>query len=259
MSTVRSSNVQMKITGADAGNRRIVAKAAGLIVIVFLAGCTVGPKYHVPPTPAPPAYKELTPESQQETDGWKQAQPQDSVIHDKWWEAFNDPELNALEEQVNVNNQNIKEYFENLMEARAVIREAHAQYWPTVTANPSWARQRSSNNLTHSTQANTGQTSTLISFPVDVSWVPDLWGKIRNQVREAQYSAQVSAADLENEQLTEQASLASYYFEIRGQDALQKILDETVQANQKALDVTKAAYETGIDDYISQADDFSEA
>lgn len=220
--------------------------------LCLLPACLLGPKYHAPtsPTPQAPNYKEST-VNFQDTQGWKVASPHDSELHGKWWEIFNDPDLNALEEQVNVNNQNIKEYFENLMEARAVIREAHAQYWPTVTANPSWARQRSSNNLTHSTQANTGQTSTLISFPVDVSWVPDLWGKIRNQVREAQYSAQVSAADLENEQLTEQASLASYYFEIRGQDALQKILDETVQADQKALDVTTGAYDTGVGDYIA--------
>jgi NodT family efflux transporter outer membrane factor (OMF) lipoprotein len=81
--------------------------------------------------------------------------------------------------------------------------------------------------------------------------VPDLFGKIRNEVRQAQYAAQVSAADLENERLTEQASLAEYYFEIRGQDALQKILDETVAADEKAVEVTQAAYDTGIGDYIS--------
>jgi NodT family efflux transporter outer membrane factor (OMF) lipoprotein len=220
--------------------------------LCLLSACLLGPKYHAPTSPTPQAanYKEST-VNFQDAQGWKVASPQDSRLHGKWWEIFNDPDLNALEEQVNVNNQNIKEYFENLMEARAIIREAHAQYWPTVSANPSWARQRSSRNLTNSNQANTGQTSTLISFPVDVSWVPDLWGKIRNQVREAQYSAQVSAADLENEQLTEQASLASYYFEIRGQDALQKILDGTVQADQKALDVTTGAYDTGVGDYIS--------
>src|SRR6202041_64620 len=133
---------------------------------------------------------------------------------------------NALEEQVSINNENIKEYFQNLMEARALIREARAQYWPTVTANPWWQRTRASGNLrnTYNTNApgstasgqatSTGQETTVWSFPIDASWVPDLWGKIRNEVREAQYAAQVSAADLENERLTEQASLAEYYFEI---------------------------------------------
>jgi outer membrane protein TolC len=90
-----------------------------------------------------------------------------------------------------------------------------------------------------------------MSFPIDVSWVPDFWGKIRNQVREYQYGAQVSAADLEVERLTEQASLAQYYFEIRGQDALQKILNDAVVADQEALDLTQGLYDTGIDDYIS--------
>jgi NodT family efflux transporter outer membrane factor (OMF) lipoprotein len=222
------------------------------LLLSILPACLLGPKYHPPksPTPTAPNYKEST-VNFQDTEGWKVASPQDSLLRGKWWEIFNDPELNALEEQLNINNQNIKEYFENLMESRAIIREAHAQYWPTVTTNPTWSRQKTSSNLTNSTQANIGQTSTLMTFPVDISWVPDLFGKIRNEVREAQYAAQVSAADLANEQLIEQASLASYYFEIRGQDALQKILDETVQADQKALDLTTASYDTGVGDYIS--------
>lgn len=247
---------------------RPCAIALCLACALITAGCVVGPKYHRPSPPAPAAqnYKEST-ANFQDTQGWKVASPQEAMLRGKWWEVFHDAELNALEEQVNINNQNIKEYFENLMEARAVIREARAQYWPTVTANPSFQRNRASQNLrnTYNTNApgssggttasgqatSSGQETTVWSFPIDVSWVPDLWGKIRNEVRQAQYAAQVSAADLENERLTEQASLAQFYFEIRGQDALQKILDDTVDADQKALDVTRAAYETGVGDYIS--------
>jgi NodT family efflux transporter outer membrane factor (OMF) lipoprotein len=169
----------------------------------------------------------------------------------KWWEIFNEPELNTLEEHLNINNENIKASFENFMEARALIAEARAQFWPTVSVNPSWNRSRSSTNLRNSSQANTGLTSTLWAAPLDVSWTPDLWGKIRNQVREAQYSAQASAADLELEKLTEQASLAQFYFEIRGQDMLQKILNDTVAADQKALDAAQGAYDAGTGDYIS--------
>ena len=91
-------------------------------------------------------------------------------------------------------------------------------------------------------------------LPIDVSWTPDFWGKIRNEVHEAQYAAQVSAADLEVEKLTEQASLAEYYFEIRGQDMLQQILNETVAADQKSLDYNQAQYDTGVGDYISVAE-----
>ena len=119
------------------------------------------------------------------------------MLRGNWWEVFQEPELNALEDQLNINNQNIKQYFEQYMEARALIAEARSQFWPTITLNPSWSRSRSSGNLTNSSTANTGRTSTIWAAPLEVSWAPDLWGKIRNEVREAQYAAQVSAADLE--------------------------------------------------------------
>jgi NodT family efflux transporter outer membrane factor (OMF) lipoprotein len=189
---------------------------------------------------------------------WRVAQPQDAKLRGDWWEIFNEPELNTLEEQLNINNQTIKEYFENFMEARALIREARSQYFPTVTTSPSYNRSRSSGNITNGAQtvsggtvANAGSTFQLYSIPIDVSWAPDLWGKVRNEVREAEYSAQVSAADLENERLTEQAALAEYYFEIRGQDALIKLYASTVTADEKALQLTQAQYETGVGDKIS--------
>jgi NodT family efflux transporter outer membrane factor (OMF) lipoprotein len=186
------------------------------------------------------------------------AQPADAKLRGKWWEIFNDSELNALEEQLDINNQNIKQFFENFMEARAVVREARAQYFPTLAVAPSFNRSRTSGNL-NTAPVNTSGTgtaakqlqSTVYSLPLEASWEPDLWGKVRNTVHQAQYAAQVSAADLENERLTEQASLAEYFFEIRGQDQLQKIFDDTVAADQKAYDLTRALYEAGIDDQIS--------
>jgi NodT family efflux transporter outer membrane factor (OMF) lipoprotein len=223
--------------------------------LALLAGCRVGPPYH-PPTPqavTAPNYKEST-VNFHDTEGWKVASPQDAMIRGNWWEVFGDPELNALEDQLNINNENLKEYFQNYMAARAVIAEARAQYWPTITANPSWSRTRTSSNQRVSSALNTGQTTSLWDLPLDVSWTPDFWGKIRNQVHEAQYAAQVSAADLEVEKLTEQASLAQYFFEIRGQDMLQRILDETVAADQKSLDYNQAQYDTGVGDYISVAE-----
>jgi NodT family efflux transporter outer membrane factor (OMF) lipoprotein len=223
---------------------------AGLCVA--LAGCLPGPKYQKPsaPTATAPNYKEST-VNFQDAPGWKVASPQDAMLRGKWWEIFNDPELNSLEDQVNINNQNIKVSFENYMAARALIREARAQYWPTVTTGPSWNRSRSSSNLTNSSTANTGHESTTWSFPFDVTWEPDFFGKIRSEVREAQYGAQVSAADLANEELVEQASLAEYYFELRGQDALQKILNDTVETDKKSLDLTQTQYDTGVGDYIA--------
>ncbi len=187
-------------------------------------------------------YKE-SPTQFKETEGWTVAQPADAKLRGKWWEIFNDPELNALEEQLDINNQNIKQYFENFMEARAVVREARSQYFPTLSVAPSFNRSRTSGSL-NTTPVNTSGTGTApqhncklpsTTLPLEASWEPDLWGKVRNTVRQAQYAAQVSAADLENERLIEQASLAEYFFEIRGQDELQKIYDETVAADQKSV------------------------
>jgi NodT family efflux transporter outer membrane factor (OMF) lipoprotein len=238
---------------------RPCATALWLMLLVMLSGCAVGPKYHPPAPPQPPApdYKE-SPTQFKENEGWTVAQPSDSKLRGKWWEIFNDSELNALEEQLDINNQNIKQFFENFMEARAVVREARSQYFPTVAVAPAFTRSRTSGNLSTTPVNTTGKGTaipqlqfTTYSLPLEASWEPDLWGKVRNTVRQSQYAAQVSAADLENERLTEQASLAEFFFQIRGQDELQKIFNDTVDADQKALDLTRALYETGIDDQIS--------
>jgi NodT family efflux transporter outer membrane factor (OMF) lipoprotein len=246
----------MKIFTRRLVNSKIRLCATALLFL--LAGCAVGPKYH-PPSPQAPAaaYKE-SPVQFKETEGWTLAQPADAKLRGKWWEIFNDSELNALEDQVDINNQSIKQFFENFMEARAAVREARSQYFPTLSVTPSFNRSRTSGNL-NTAPVNTSGTgtaakqlqSTVYSLPLEASWEPDLWGKVRNTVRQAQYAAQVSAADLENVRLTEQASLAEFFFEIRGQDELQKIFDDTVVADQKAYDLTRALYEAGIDDQIS--------
>jgi NodT family efflux transporter outer membrane factor (OMF) lipoprotein len=238
-------------------NVLVAPRICGTLLLLSLSSCVVGPKYHAPTPQAPaPVYKE-SPEQVKDGGTWTVAQPADAKLRGKWWEIFNDPELNALEEELNINNQNIKQYFENFMEARAIVREARSQYFPTLSVGPSISHSRSSANLGASTTTTTGTTttpqlqSTLYSLPLEASWEPDLWGKVRNTVRSAQYAAQVSAADLENERLSEQASLAEYFFEIRGQDELQRIFNETVAADQKSYDLTRALYEAGIDDQIS--------
>jgi NodT family efflux transporter outer membrane factor (OMF) lipoprotein len=227
-------------------------ETAAALSLLAVTGCLPGPRYHTPSAPVAtaPAYKEST-ANFQDADGWKVANPQDAMLRGKWWEIYQDPELNSLEDQLEINNQNIKISFENFMAARAMIREAKAQLWPTITTSPGWSRTKSSGNLGKSSTANAGSTASTWAFPFDVSWTPDFFGRIRSQIREAQYGAQVSAADLENERLLEQASLAEFVFELRGQDALQKILDDTVAADKKALDLTQTLYDTGVDDYIS--------
>lgn len=225
------------------------------ITTVLLTGCMVGPKYHAPSpsatATAPPASYKESPTQFQDTDGWKVAQPQDAMLHGRWWEIYNDPELNALEDQLNINNQNIKQFFENFMVARTLVAEARSQLYPTVGVSLSYSASRTSTNLSNSPSANPGRVASIGSLPADVSWEPDLWGKVRNTIHEQQYNAQLSAADLENEKLTEQASLAEFFYEIRGQDALQKLLNDTVEADKKALELARSRYETGVDDRIS--------
>ncbi len=232
---------------------RVHVAISSAIAMLLLTGCRVGPKYQMPPATAqapPVSYKE-SPTQFTDTDGWKVAQPQDAMLHGRWWEIYNDPELNALEDQLNINNQNIKQFFENFMEARNLIAQARAQLYPTLATSPAYQRSRTSSNLTNSASANTGHESSVGDLAFSASWEPDLWGKVRNTIREQQYNAQLSAADLENERLTEQASLAIYFFELRGQDALREILDNTITADQKSLDYTRAQYETGVGDEIS--------
>jgi NodT family efflux transporter outer membrane factor (OMF) lipoprotein len=234
-------------------NSVMVASAAALL----LAGCMVGPKYHPPAATVqapPPQYKEL-PSASAAPGEWKVAQPQDSMLRGKWWEIYNDPELNALEDQLNIDNQNIKQAFENYMEARTLIAQARSQLYPTVGTTPSYDRSHTSANSFGTSSANgtltSGKTNNLFALPATVSWEPDLWGRVRNTIREFQYSAQLSEADLENVKLSEQASLASFYFELRGQDALQKLFDDTIEADKRTVELSRARYETGVDDLIS--------
>lgn len=235
---------------------QLIAITIILTPCIFTA-CTVGPKYHPPSIQAPTAFKESPSQFKEGNGPWTVAQPQDAQLRGDWWEIFHDPELNDLEKQLDINNQTIKQYFQNFMEARTLIREARSQYFPTIGTTPSYTRQRSPSTFASATNSSTGVFAAggnqfaLYSLPVDISWAPDIWGKVRNQVREYQYAAQVSAADLENERLTEQAALAEYFFEIHGQDALMKLYAATVEADKKTLNLTKALYETGEDDQIS--------
>ncbi|HEV7511399.1 MAG TPA: efflux transporter outer membrane subunit [Candidatus Acidoferrum sp.] len=229
-----------------------------------LAGCMVGPRYHRPdatPQPPPASYKE-SPTQVQDPGPWKVAQPKDAMLRGKWWEIFNDPELNSLEDQLNINNQNIKQFFENFMAARALVAQARSQLYPTIGTTPSISRSQSSGNTgnltattgtggTGTSTTTAGRQTSLFALPADVTWAPDLWGRIRSQIHAAQYNAQLSAADLENERLIEQSSLAIFLFELRGQDALGKIFDETIEADKKSVELTRARFETGIDNEIS--------
>src|ERR1700733_10673358 len=199
--------------------------------LLLLQGCVVGPRYVAPVTQAPPAYKEAVPQPQQSSDGttWMPATPQDAIVKGNWWEIYQEPELNALEEKLNISNQNIAQSFQNFMAARAQVRQARAAYYPTVSVGPAYTRGRTSAN-TSATFPGINPNSNDFSLPFDVSWEPDVGGRIRNSVRQAANAAQVSAADLANERLTEQANLAVYYFQVRGQDSLIDLYQQTIEA-----------------------------
>jgi len=130
--------------------------------MLITSGCVVGPKYHPPAPPAPAAVYKESPTQFPDSEGWTLAQPADAKLRGKWWEIFNDPELNTLEEQLDINNQNIKQYFENFMAARAVVREARAQYFPTLSVAPSVTHSRASANVgaNSSSTSGTGTTTT---------------------------------------------------------------------------------------------------
>jgi NodT family efflux transporter outer membrane factor (OMF) lipoprotein len=216
------------------------------IALVGLAGCRIGPKYQRASVTAPPAYKENqpgTPEAQ--ANGWKAANPQDTMLRGKWWEVFGDTDLNALEESLLIDNQNVKQYFQNYMAARALVREEHASLYPTVTIGPSYSRQGTGSASTAKLASSSSSTS--LELPLTVSWEPDLFGRIRNTIRAESNAAQVSAANLANETLSEQSSLAQYYFQLRGQDALQAIYTSTIASYRKYLELTQTLRKTGID------------
>jgi NodT family efflux transporter outer membrane factor (OMF) lipoprotein len=242
--------------------------AAALARAVALSGallgaCSVRPAYVAPGAPDLPAYKEASPALYRGLDAgaWRPAQPQDATLKGRWWQMFHEPELDALEERLNIDNQNIAQYFHNFMAARAQVREARAGYFPSLTTDPAFTRSHAGalaggSRAGAGTAPGTATTSNLATLPLDVSWAPDLWDRVRNTVREFQYAAQVSAADLENERLTEQASLAQYFFELRGQDALQDLFDRAIDADRQALEFTRAQAKTGIgnDEAVAQAE-----
>lgn len=207
------------------------------IAVLLLGGCAVGPKYVRPTADVPPAYKE--------SENFKQAQPSDAIAKGKWWEIYGDPQLNALEEQVNVSNQTLKAAQQQFLEARAALRIARAGYFPTVSVAPTAAGNRQSQNKA---LFSTGEVVTYADYqlPVDAAYEPDVWGRVRRTVEAARSEVQASSADLANVQLSLQAELALDYFQLRGLDSQKQLLDSTVASYEKALQLTQSRYSGGI-------------
>jgi NodT family efflux transporter outer membrane factor (OMF) lipoprotein len=220
------------------------------IAAAMLTACSIGPKYTKPSSPVPLAYKELGAPNLEGS--WKPAQPRDDASRGKWWERLNEPALNRLEDQLNVSNQTIAAAAANVLAARAMIREARAQYFPTITANPAITNSRLSTAFGQSI----GKTFTTYALPLEASWEPDLWGRVRNTVKANTFAAQASVADLENVRLSAQSDLAADYYQLRAQDALKRLFDSTVGAYQEQLELTRDLYKSGIgnDEAVAQAE-----
>src|SRR5215469_11821323 len=214
-------------------------------VTILLAGCMVGPNYVKPTTPMAPTFKEEAPDLSQAKDGWKLAQPGDQTPRGNWWEIYGDPQLNALEAQIGPANQTLKIAEANYREALAAIRFNRSGEAPNIGTAPSISTVRDSANQPYfpSSQANNGTGD--FTLPVDLSWEIDLWGRIRRSVTAAKEQTQASAADMAAVQLSLQADLAFDYFELRSADAQKKLLDDTVQAYSKALELTENRFEGG--------------
>src|ERR1035441_10462600 len=215
-----SHSMKTMISLLKTGTRMTVV---ALVCLVLFAGCSFAPKYAKPVVQTPAAFKELPTEQFKETEGWKTAEPKDDTIRGQWWEMFHEPELNAFESQVAISNQSVVAALANFLVARAVVKQARSQYFPTVTASPSVTRSRQPSEVTQSRSSPTAFTVTEYSLPFDASWELDFWGRIRNTVKANSFEAQGTFADLENVRLTVQAEMAADYFQLRVLDAQRQL------------------------------------
>lgn len=207
------------------------------VAVVEFSGCVVGPNYHTPVAETPQAYKEVG--------NWKPAQPNDQNLGGTWWTIFQDPQLDALEAQVNVSNQNLRAAEAQYQQARAVLRYSRADYYPTVTAGPSATRTLVSANSPTSTILR-GTTFNDFVLPFDFSYQVDVWGRVRRTVESNREQAQASAADLATVNLSMHADLAVDYFQARSLDAEEQLLNRTVQQYEDALELTLNRFQGGV-------------
>jgi|HubBroStandDraft_4_1064222.scaffolds.fasta_scaffold01540_7 NodT family efflux transporter outer membrane factor (OMF) lipoprotein len=217
-----------------------------VLLLVALEGCTVGPKYIKPTTPITAAYKEEPPAAFKESNQWQPAKPGDQASHGKWWEAFGDPELNQLEEQIASSNENLKVAEARFREARAAIRFNRASQFPTISTAPSASYVKNSDFSPSFPSKIQESSKGDFVLPFDLSYELDLWGRVRRTVAAAREEAQASAADYETAKLSLEAELAMDYFELRSADAQKQLLDDTVKAYTNNVELTVHRFQGGV-------------
>jgi NodT family efflux transporter outer membrane factor (OMF) lipoprotein len=216
----------------------LIALSALSLACLAISGCSVGPKYTKPAvSEIPTAYKENA--------NWKPAQPSDQAQKGNWWEIFEDPQLNALEEKVNVSNQTLRAAVDRFQESRDVLRQTRSALYPLVTASVSPTQNRQSvNRSLHGSTSPTNYSDLILSG--DVSYEADVWGSVRHSVASSRALAQASAADLETIRLSLHAELALDYLTLRGLDEQKKLFDSNVEAFDKALQLTQSRFQGGV-------------
>jgi NodT family efflux transporter outer membrane factor (OMF) lipoprotein len=234
--TFASARNQNPRKSTELGRRSFALTVAALLIGGCTVGCTVGPRYVKPTAEAPASYKETAQD-------FKEARPRDEIAKGKWWEIYGDPSLNELEEQAGVSNHTLKAEQAQFEAARAAIRVARAQAFPSVTGGISGMHNSASSNRPFSNANVTYQDYVL---PVDVSYEPDLWGRVRRLVEANRSEAEATAADLANVDLSVHAELAVDYFQLRGLDAQKKLLDSTVDSYTRVLQLTQSRYQGGV-------------
>jgi NodT family efflux transporter outer membrane factor (OMF) lipoprotein len=231
MSLQRNPNVEIRVW------KRALA-SVGLVSVLSIAGCAVGPKYNRPAVEVPPVYKEAG--------DWKPAQPNEQNLGGAWWQIFQDQQLNALEDQINVSNQNLKAAEAQYTQARAVLRYYRADYYPSINAGAAATRNRISNNRPPGHLSTNGDTYNDYQIPVELSYELDVWGRIRKTVESQREQAQASAADLATINLSLHAQLAMFYYQARSLDAQEQLLNSTVAQYQQAYQLTDSRFKGGL-------------
>ncbi len=211
---------------------------ASIATLVFLAGCAVGPNYNRPPAPAPEAYKTPAP--------WREAAPKDSLPKGTWWEVFNDAELNGYEQQLLAANQSMLAAKDRLEEARSLARVTSAGFFPQGNVDPSYSRQRYAGYRPEVVTVGRPLTQSTYTIPFFVNYEPDLFGKIRRALQASNATLQATAAQMYNVQLVLTAELAADYFSLRELDAETKVVQDSVDIQQKGLQLVVSRHDGGV-------------
>ena len=212
--------------------------ALGVAASGLLVGCTVGPNYHRPPVPAPPAYKTESP--------WRVAAPKDAIPKGAWWEIYNDALLNSYEQQLLKANQSLAAATDRLGQARALARVASAGYFPTVNTDPNASRTRYSGNRPVVVTVGRPLTQSTFEIPFLLNYEPDLFGKVRRTLEASNASLQSTAADYYNVNLVLTAELAADYFSLRELDTEIQVVQDGVTIQQKGLRLVEDRHTGGV-------------